>query len=347
MSPSRRPGGAAPRYGAIDLGTNNCRLLVAAPRRQGDGLAGLRVVDAFSRIVRLGEGVSRTGALSPEAMDRTVAALRVCARKMRERGVTRSRAIATQACRLADNGEAFLGRVRRETGLHLDLISPEEEARLAALGCTDLIDAKAEAVLVFDIGGGSTEMSWIATDGPLPRTLAWTSFPFGVVTMAEKAAAAGKEGARDMDRAAYEAMVEEVADAVRGFAGPAAIEGLFGTSRAHLIGTSGTVTSLAGVKMRLPRYNRRDVDGTWLSARDVEAVSERLRAMGFPRRAAEPCIGAERADLVVPGCAILQGIMRVWPSERVRVGDRGLREGMLIELMRADRTEAAGRAAHG
>ena len=313
-------------------------------------MSGLRVVDAFSRIVRLGEGVSRTGALSPEAMDRTVAALRVCARKMLERGVTRSRAIATQACRLADNGEAFLDRVRRETGLHLDLIPPEEEARLAALGCTDLIDADAEAVLVFDIGGGSTEMSWIATDGPLPRTLAWTSFPFGVVTMAEKVGAekagAEKAGGRDMDRAAYEAMVGEVADAVRGFAGPAALRDMFGTPRAHLIGTSGTVTSLAGVKMRLPRYNRRDVDGTWLSAGDVEAVSESLRAMGFSRRAAEPCIGAERADLVVPGCAILQGIMQVWPSERVRVGDRGLREGMLIELMRADRTEAAGRAAH-
>ena len=326
-APPRRP---APRYAAIDLGTNNCRLLVAAPRRAGEGLAGLRVVDAFSRIVRLGEGVSGSGRLSEAAMDRTVAALTVCARKMRERGVTRSRAIATQACRLAANGPDFLRRVREETGLGLDLISPEEEARLAALGCADLIDAEAKAVLVFDIGGGSTEMSWIATGDGLPRTLAWTSFPFGVVTLAEAS------GGRDMDRAAYEAMVARVADEVRGFAGPAALEGLFGTRAAHLIGTSGTVTSLAGVKMRLPRYNRRDVDGSWLSADDVETVSEQLRAMGLSRRAAEPCIGPARADLVVPGCAILQGIMRVWPSERVRVGDRGLREGMLIELMRAD-----------
>ena len=329
--PAARP---APRYAAIDLGTNNCRLLVAAPRRDGDGLSGLRVVDAFSRIVRLGEGVGASGRLSEAAMDRTVSALAVCARKMRERGVTRSRAIATQACRLAANGEDFLGRVREETGLTLDLISPEEEARLAALGCTDLIDAAAEAVLVFDIGGGSTEMSWIATDGALPRTLAWTSFPFGVVTLAEEA------GTKDLDRAAYEAMVDRVADAVRGFAGPADARALFGTRRAHLIGTSGTVTSLAGVKKRLPRYNRRAVDGSWLSAGDVERVSEDLRAMGLHRRAAEPCIGPERADLVVPGCAILQGIMKVWPSERVRVGDRGLREGMLIELMRADRGAA-------
>ena len=267
-------------------------------------------------------------------MDRTVSALAVCARKMQERGVTRSRAIATQACRLAANGEEFLARVRAETGLTLDLISPEEEARLAALGCTDLIDAAAAAVLVFDIGGGSTEMSWIATDGALPRTLAWTSFPFGVVTLAEEA------GTKDLDRAAYDAMVARVADAVRGFAGPAAARGLFGTPRAHLIGTSGTVTSLAGVKKRLPRYNRRAVDGSWLSAHDVSAVSEQLRAMGYERRASEPCIGAERADLVVPGCAILEGIMKVWPSDRVRVGDRGLREGMLIELMRADRGAA-------
>ena len=268
---SARPPGPrsqrAPRFAAIDLGTNNCRLLVAAPRRHGDGLAGLRVVDAFSRIVRLGEGVSATGRLSEAAMDRTVAALAVCARKMEERGVSRSRAIATQACRLAENGGAFLDRVREETGLTLDLISPEEEAKLAALGCTDLIDREAEAVLVFDIGGGSTEMSWIAVGAGEPRTLAWTSFPFGVVTLAES------QPGRDMDRAGYDAMVERVASEVAGFAGPAAARDLFGTRRAHLIGTSGTVTSLAGVKKRLPRYNRREVDGSWLSARDVATVS--------------------------------------------------------------------------
>ena len=321
-SGARRP----PRYAAIDLGTNNCRLLIAAPTRPGAGEP-FRVVDAFSRIVRLGEGVTRTNRLSEAAMERTIEALQVCATKMRARGVTASRSIATQACRLAGNGEAFLRRVRRETGLAFDVISPEEEAQLAARGCVDLIAEGAEGVLVFDIGGGSTEMSWLRLMDGRPQTAAWVSLPFGVVTLAED------HGEREVGRADYEAMVERVAEQVRGFTDAAPMSPLFDGRRAHLIGTSGTVTSLAGVKMRLPRYVRREVDGAWLTTGDVADVSETLRAMGFDRRCGEPCIGPERADLVVPGCAILEGIMRVWPSERVRVGDRGLREGMLLDLM--------------
>lgn len=327
---SPRPG-PAPRFAAIDLGTNNCRLLIAAPKRgqRGGGGGGFRVVDAFSRIVRLGEGVTSSGRLSDAAMDRTVAALAVCADKMAARGVTASRSIATQACRLAQNGEAFLDRVERETGLGFDLITPEEEAQLAARGCLDLIAEGAEGVLVFDIGGGSTEMSWLRLMDGRPQTAAWVSLPFGVVTLAED------HGAREVDRDAYEGMVEHVAGQVRAFTDAAPLTPLFDGRRAHLIGTSGTVTSLAGVKMRLPRYIRREVDGAWLTSSDVTDVSEALRAMGFDRRCGEPCIGPERADLVVPGCAILEGIMRVWPSDRVRVGDRGLREGMLLDLIAA------------
>ena len=323
--------GAAQRFAAIDLGTNNCRLLIAAPKRPrtGGGQGGFRVVDAFSRIVRLGEGVTATGRLSEAAMERTIAALGVCAGKMQARGVTASRAIATQACRLARNGEAFLARVRDETGLAFDLITPEEEAQLAARGCLDLIEEGAEGVLVFDIGGGSTEMSWLRLQDGVPRMATWVSLPFGVVTLAEG------HGARQMDRDAYEAMVARVEAEVRAFTDAAPLTPLFDGRRAHLIGTSGTVTSLAGVKMRLPRYVRREVDGAWLTAGEVADVSEALRAMGYERRCTEPCIGPERADLVVPGCAILEGIMRVWPSDRVRVGDRGLREGMLLDLVAA------------
>ena len=330
---------ATPKFAAIDLGTNNCRLLVASPRGPAGpgpmGPGGFRVVDAFSRIVRLGEGVAATGRLSEDAMDRTVAALSVCAQKMRQRGVTHSRSIATQACRLAENGPEFLDRVEAETGLVFDLITPQEEAALAAQGCTDLIAEDAEAVCVFDIGGGSTEMSWQRIEDGRPRTVAWTSFPFGVVTLAER------HGGREVSRGDYEEMIAHVARQVEAFVEAAPIREAWGGGRAHLIGTSGTVTSLAGVKMRLPRYDRRSVDGAWITAEEAAEVSEDLRSMGFDHRCSEPCIGPQRADLVVPGCAILEGIMRVWPSDRIRVGDRGLREGMLIEMMEAARGNSA------
>lgn len=319
--------GSAPCFGAIDLGTNNCRLLIAIPRRDG-----FRVIDAYSQVVRLGAGLSRTGAIAPEAMDRTLGALRVCARKMAERNVTASRNIATEACRAAANGATFLDRVRQETGLQFTVISPEAEAKLSVRGCHDLIDPEAEAVMVFDIGGGSTEISWllVSQGAGRPRqlqTVAWTSLPLGVVTLAEH------HGEPEVDAAAFEAMAARVATALAAVPVPAAISTAFAEGRAHLIGTSGTVTSLAGVHLGLAQYSRRAVDGIWLSAADAAAVSTRLREVNHDARAGEPCIGIERADLVVPGCAILDGIMRVWPCPRIRVGDRGLREGVLFELI--------------
>ena len=323
----RQDGRKAPCFAAIDLGTNNCRLLIASPR-QGH----FRVVDAFSRIVRLGEGVSTTGMLSDGAMDRTLEALAVCASKMKAREVHASRCIATQACRSAENGQAFLERVRAETGLALEIATAEEEASLSVRGCTDLIDPQAKAAMVFDIGGGSTEISWLrVTKGPEGRvsaeTVAWTSLPFGVVTMAER------HGDVDMSVEAYSEMAASVAATLRSVSVPSDIRAFFDEGAAHLIGTSGTVTSIAGVHLGLTKYSRTAVDGLWLTNDDVIAVSERLRVARFDERAGEVCIGRERADLVVPGCAILAGILDVWPASRVRVGDRGLREGLLIDLI--------------
>lgn len=328
---------ASQAFAAIDLGTNNCRLLVATPRRTG-----FRVIDGFSRIVRLGEGVSKTGALSQEAMDRTIDALKVCAEKMAQRQVTASRCIATQACRSAHNGELFLERVKDETGLALDLITEEEEASLSVRGCEDLIDPEAKAVLVFDIGGGSTELSWViveASDQPgtaSHRTAAWTSLPVGVVSMAEK------HGDVEISRDAFDVLTEEVAAAIHATPVPDEVAARFRGGPAHLIGTSGTVTSLAGVFLGLQKYSRQAVDGLWLTAKDAHAVSEKLRAASFDQRAADPCIGHDRADLVVPGCAILSGVLKAWPADRIRVGDRGLREGLLMELI--DAWRAGGRA---
>ena len=322
--------GAPPVYAAIDLGTNNCRLLIAAPRGRG-----LRVVDAFSRIVRLGEGVATAGALSDAAMARCIDALKVCADKMIRRRVTRKRCIATQACRAASNGEAFLERVRAETGLVFDVITTEEEARLAARGCADLVDPDAEAAIVFDIGGGSTEISFlddVASGTRKPSS--WLSMPIGVVNLSER------WNGREMTAETYESLVQSVCEEIGRARPPADIARVFERGAGHLLGTSGTVTSLAGVHLGLERYRRDAVDGLWLTAAEARGASERLRAMSYEARRAEPCIGEARADLVVCGCAILEALLRVWPATRIRVADRGLREGILAGLMEADRRKA-------
>lgn len=325
------PGRDGPLYGALDLGTNNCRLLIARPSRDG-----FRVVDSFSRIVRLGEGLSASGRLDDRAMDRAYDALAQCAERLARRAVptTRLSAVATQACRGAENGEAFVERVRKGTGLDLRIIEPAEEARLSVEGCLNLFDPRAAAVVVIDVGGGSTELSWLKRDGSRFETLAWASAPVGVVSLAER----HPERPHEVD-AWYEGMVEEVTAMIAGtgVAEPD-LKALFGSDQAHLVGTSGAITSLAGIHLNLPKYQRDKVDGLWMTRADCQAAADRLKALGSDGRAAEACIGPDRADLVLAGAAILEAVQRLWPCERVRVADRGLREGLLLARMRADRS---------
>jgi exopolyphosphatase / guanosine-5'-triphosphate,3'-diphosphate pyrophosphatase len=315
-------------YAALDLGTNNCRLLIARPTADG-----FRVVDAFSRIIRLGEGVVVSRRISEAAIARAIEALLICRDKMRNWGVRRARLIATEACRAADNGEAFRARVAKHAGLDLEIVDSATEARLAAAGCTELFDPAAAGVILFDIGGGSSEVVRLArSDGgvgrgpPQPDIVGWASLPVGVVTLAER------YGGTVVPREIYHSMVEEVAGFVQDFA--AAHRGDLDSF--HMLGTSGTVTTIAGVFLKLRRYDRRRVDGCWLADDEVSRVIDELMAMSFAERAANPCIGVERADLVLAGCAILDAIRRAFPCPRLRVADRGLREGMLVEMMRAD-----------
>lgn len=314
-------------FAAIDLGTNNCRLLIARP----EGRGGFRVVDAFSRSVRLGEGLTASGALSEAAIERTLAALKVCAAKIRRAGATYSRAIATEACRSAGNASAFVRRIEAETGLRMEIVAPGEEARLCAQGCAPLTDPDLEDAVVFDIGGGSTELIWLrrtpARAEVRPRMAAWVSVPLGVVSLAERF------GGAPLDAADYPAM-EAAADAA--FAAAMSAGGFAGPERGgpmHLLGTSGTVTTLAGIHLGLPRYDRNRIDGLWMDVADIEGVSRMLVRQDFAARAANPCVGADRADLVLPGCAILGAILRRYPCARIRIADRGLREGILLSLM--------------
>ena len=323
--PARR---APPHFAALDLGTNNCRLLIATPTARG-----FRIVDAYSRIVRLGEGLSQSGRLSDAAMERALVALRVCADKVRRHEPVRLRAIATQACRSAENGAEFLARVQERTGIALNIISPREEAQLSVAGCSNLIDGGDDAALVLDVGGGSTELAWLDLRGwspgkSLPPIMAWLSVPIGVVTLAERF----PEG-ETATEAWFQAMIEAMRAPIAGFAAAEPIRDLFNAGRSHLIGTSGAITSLAGLHLHLPRYERSKVDGLWMTRTECEAVRGRLTALSARERAAQPCIGPDRADLVLAGAAILEAVQAVWPCERVRVADRGLREGVLISLM--------------
>jgi exopolyphosphatase/guanosine-5'-triphosphate,3'-diphosphate pyrophosphatase len=344
--------GAEPRpkvhsvYGALDLGTNNCRLLIAKPSRRG-----FLVIDAFSRIIRLGEGVLNSGQLSQAAMTRTIEALKVCADKMHRRQVTRSRLIATEACRIAANSGEFIERVRRETGLEIEIVTQETEAKLAVSGCASLIDRNCDWTLVFDIGGGSSELIWLdlaELGHPHRRDLhdrvdvqnciaAWTSLPIGVVNLAER------HGGREVSREGYEAMVADVMAAIKSFEAKHRFGAKIARSRAHFLGTSGTVTTISGIHLKLPVYERSRVDGCWLNVQDVRAVSNNLISMSYAERVAQPCIGHERADLVLAGCAILEALLRTWPCQRLRVADRGLREGILAMLMAEDGHHRRGR----
>ena len=318
-------GGAT--YAALDLGTNNCRLLIARPT--GDSF---RVIDAFSRIIRLGEGVSASSRLSEPAVARAIEALTVCRDKMRNRGVTRARLIATEACRAAENGDAFQAQVRDVVGLDLEIIDRETEAALAATGCTPLFDPGSRGVVLFDIGGGSSELVRLGPSietprgPPRPTIKSWVSLPVGVVTLAER------HGGVTVTVDLFEKMVSEVSGYLAEFAAAngSDLDGV------HLRGTSGTVTTVAGVHLDLPRYDRKRIDGCWLTDTEIDGVVTRLVGMSYDERVASPCIGSERADLVLAGCAILEAIRRAFPCPRLRVADRGLREGMLVDLMRAD-----------
>ncbi|WP_120496405.1 Ppx/GppA phosphatase family protein [Kiloniella sp. EL199] len=331
-------------YAAIDLGTNNCRLLVARSSRKN-----FRVLDTFSRIVRLGEGLSQTGNLSEEAMRRTLSALKICTSKLKRRGVTKLRCVATEACRRAANGDDFIKRVKQETGLDLEIIDNSEEAALAIMGCAPLLNPDLPEALIFDIGGGSTEVSWIRqgdkettsdtakshTPKPIPSKPVvpnpvmedWYSVSKGVVTLAEK------YGGRDITPETYQQMVQEIYDDFLIFEQKHGFAQRVRDGKLQLLGTSGTVTTLVGVYKKLPRYDRNRVDGTLINCDTAIGLCHKIASMTYAQRVANPCIGSQRADLVVAGCAIFEALAKLWPVAQLRVADRGLREGILYKLI--------------
>lgn len=316
-----------PAYAALDLGTNNCRLLVGAPMGNG-----FRVIDSFSRIVRLGQGLLDSGRLSEAAMERAMAALHGCAARLARRPVRRVRAVATEACRQAGNSAEFLDRVARETGLHFEVITPREEAALVLESCAPLLHERVRRALLFDIGGGSTELVWVRT-GPsgVPELAGYMSLPIGVATLSDR------WGAACFDPDGFAAMVDDVMARLIPFEQIHRIGQEIRQGGVRLLGTSGTVTTLAGIVLRLEHYSRAAVDGAVLTRAEAEDALASLQALGRDGLAAHPCVGPDRADFVLPGCAIFAAIHALWPAPEVMVADRGLREGLLLRLIRGDR----------
>lgn len=329
----RHRAGQSKYFAAVDLGTNNCRLLIARSLANG-----FQVVDSYSNVVRLGAGLATTGKLAEPNMDAAIKAINVCAAKMKAKSVSRWRCIATQACREASNGEAFMERIKNETGLSFETISPRVEARLSVMGVVNIIDPELDVALVIDIGGGSTELSWvdirkfnnnnISKRISRPPISAWVSLPIGVVNLSEMF----PETPEDLP-GWYMAMKTYVRELMDEKKCATKFTNVFKYGRGHLIGTSGTITSLAGVHLKLPYYQRNKIDGIWVDSEDLMNTADRLSKMSLEMRQQEPCIGVDRATMLVAGCAIFDVINELWPSKRVRVADRGLREGMLMGLM--------------
>ncbi|MFS4438847.1 Ppx/GppA phosphatase family protein [Paracoccaceae bacterium GXU_MW_L88] len=335
------------RYAALDLGTNSCRMLIAEP----DG-RGFKIIDAFSKSVRLGEDLERTGFIGRDAQNRTVQALHVCAGKLKRAGVTNQRLVATEACRRAKNGKGFLRRVQKETGLRLEVIRPQEEARLAVISCGSLVSPESEQVLVVDIGGGSTELVWVDLSHVAPekrvkamlklrfsrrhvpgpneaRLVDWISVPLGVATLFERYKDVEDDGAR------FALMSWLFEEHVADFAPYEDGEERIGNGKFQIVGTSGTVTTVGAAHLGLTRYDRKLVDGMQMTGDEIDAVVREFLVLGPEGRRRDPRIGKDRVELIMSGAAILQTLLRLWPTDMLSVADRGLREGMLFSMMNA------------
>lgn len=313
-------------YAAIDLGTNSCRLVIATPTTTS-----FRVVETFSKVVRLGEGIIQNNELSPKAMRRTLQALKVCRGVIDEyMPITASRFVATAACRRAKNVAQFVEMAKRDAGIDLEIISSKEEARLSVVGCLPLLNHSIRRVLVFDIGGGSTQISLArVTDGGKTFIEGFVSLPYGVVTISE--AFAGHE----MSKLEYSTVVERTQAILQDFEDRYHIHDAIANQEIQVIGTSGTVTVIGAVHLKLPRYNRSAVDGTAISAPDIEFTINKIKNMGAEGRCKHPCIGQSKSDLTIAGCAVIEALTSFWPISEITIADRGIREGILLDMMHA------------
>lgn len=315
-------------YAAIDLGTNSCRLVIATPTPSS-----FHIVETFSRITRLGEGIINNNELSHAAIRRTINTLKVCSGVLEEYApIVRARYVATAACRRAKNCKYFLELVKKETNLDIEIISSHEEARLAVVGCVPLLNRHIKRALVFDIGGGSTEVS-LARMTASGKTLieGYVSLPYGVVTVSEAFPN------HEMTDLAYDTIIERTHKILNEFENKYHISQAIANQEIQVLGTSGTVTVLGAVFLNLSYYNRSVVDGLAMSRQDAMRTINKIRRIGDEGRKKHACIGASKADLTLAGCAIIEGLLSFWDISEITIADRGIREGILLDMMHKDR----------
>jgi exopolyphosphatase/guanosine-5'-triphosphate,3'-diphosphate pyrophosphatase len=305
------------RLATIDLGTNSVRLLVADTAADS-----WRVVEEAQRVTRLGEGQAATGALGLVPMARTAATVADYVRRAEALGATRVRVTGTSAVREAANRAEFVARIESVTGLALEVLSGEDEARLTLLGVRSGLPDLGGRFVLFDIGGGSTEFVVADGDG-LERAL---SLRLGVVGLAERHLDGGR-----LVPARWAALRAEVAAALE-----PAVPGALGlVNAARLVGTAGTVTTLAALDLGLAAYDAGRVQGHVLRRGAIERLLARLGGLTLAARAALPCLEPGRADVLIPGIAICLAAMERLGFDALTVSDRSLREGILCEILGA------------
>lgn len=306
---------------AIDLGTRNCRLIIA--KHHGGQI---EIVDLFSRFVCLGEGVAQSRRLGRKAMERTITVLKQCAKRLSHYPNVVFSGVTTDAVRRAENAQSFLRRVARETGLKLEMIDEKEEAYYEVLGCARVLDMRKKRHIIFDIGGGSSEIILCSLDQEKRvRIDEMLSLPYGVVNL--------YESVDKLTFTSYTSIVEEVQNLCRRFLvahlGDLASQDV---SAFQVIGTSGTTTTVAAMHHNLKMYDRERVDGTSLCFEDVQKVIHYVQSLSPAERRSNAFCGHVEDDLVLTGFAILEGILRAVPCMYFTVTDAGVRDGLIRTL---------------
>lgn len=307
-------------FAAIDLGSRNCRTIVGCQSKAG----AFEYIETYSKSVSLADGVAASKKLSRKSMDRTIEALAFCSKVLSRYAGLTYLAVATDAMRRAENASVFIKRVKRELGLIISIITPQEEAYYAALGCIEVLSLETEIFVVFDIGGGSSEIALCRQKSDKDIELIDSlSIPYGVINLLES---------KDhLTFSGYSNLVQKISDLSRDFLNQYATTLDF-VNNFQCIGTSGTTTTVAALNMNLRFYDREKINDSILQFSEILKTVHYVQSLSEDERKLHPYISQSNEDLVLGGLTILEGIVRGLPASTITVTDRGVRDGVVYAL---------------